>query len=318
MEKQLIKIVDKFEGKTIGVVGDIMLDHFMLGNISRVSPEAPVPVVSIYKESFRPGGAGHAASTVASLGGNALLFGVVGEDPAASQLFHALRTQRVNTTNILKDGDMITTEKIRVLARNQHVARIDRDNTKSINTHTENEIIKLISRHTKAIDGLVISDYGKGSVTERLTKTVIKLTQKHRKFIIGDTKAEHAHYFKHATIITPNCKEAVEISKTENLEKTGRIIQKQLLCNVLITAGSSGMVLFHGRFIKHFASQARWVFNVAGAGDTVVATLALALSAGASLEEATSIASYAAGIMVEKNDTAVITLRELKRRLTMK
>ncbi len=311
----LIKIVDNFKGKRIGVIGDLMLDQFIWGDTERISPEAPVPVVLFEKESFSPGGAGNTASNIAALGGKVYVLGLIGKDEAGSRLLREFKKRGVDTRGIIKTLQKPTTQKIRVITRGQQVVRIDKEKNDHINTQIEKEIVNCVSRQIKSWDSLIISDYAKGFVTKNLVNEIIKLAKKYQKPIIGDARPKHASYFKNITLLTPNYKEAIEITGIEDLKKAGKAIQKQLKCDVLITQGSEGMTLFEKDKVRHFWAKAREVFDVAGAGDTVVGTFALALIPGANFQEATIIANCAAGIVVGKPGVATVTSEELKKEL---
>ena len=314
-KKELIKIIDNFKGKKIGVIGDLMLDQFIWGDVERISPEAPVPVVFVERESFIPGGAGNTANNIAALGGKTFIVGLAGEDLAGQKLEKELKKRRINTKGILKSNKKPTTQKIRVIARNQQVVRIDKENCNDIIKKTERKTINFISSQIQNWDGLVISNYAKGFITENLVQEIISLSKKHQKFIIVDTKPKQAFYFKDVFLLTPNLREAKEISGKESLEEAGKAIQEKLNCNVLITQAAEGMTLFEKDKIKHFPAKAKEVFDVSGAGDTVVGILALSLASGANLEEAAIIANHGAGIVVGKIGTAVVSPQELKKDL---
>lgn len=314
-KENLIKIVDKFKGKKIGVIGDLILDRFIWGDTERISPEAPVPVVLVSKETLMPGGAGNTASNIASLGGEVFVIGLTGKDLAARQLIQELKKRGANTTGIVRTLGKPTIQKTRVIARSQHVVRIDKEDTNSVNNQIEKKLLRFVASYIKDWNALVISDYAKGLITQNLVQRIVTLARKYQKIIIGDTKPQQAPYFKNATLLTPNYKEAVEIARVEDLKKAGRAIQKQLNCQVIITQGAQGMTLFEKKKIKHFPAKAKEVFDVSGAGDTVVAALALSLASGANLEQAAIIANYAAGIVVGKLGTAVCSPEELKENL---
>lgn len=314
--KKLIKIVDNFKGKRVGVIGDLMLDQFVWGDAERISPEAPVPIVAVEKETFVPGGAGNTANNIAALGGKAFIVGLVGEDMAGKKLEKEFKKSKINTQGIIKNSEKPTIQKIRVIARGQQMIRIDKENLDNISDEEKNRVIDFISSQIQDWDGLVISNYAKGFITEDLVGEIIGLAKKYNKFIIADTKPKQALFFKGVSLLTPNFKEAKEISGKENLEEIGKEVQKKLNCNVLITQGSEGMTLFFKNKIKHFPAKAKEVFDVTGAGDTVVGVFALAQAAGADLETAAIIANHAAGIVVGKIGTAVVFCEELKKDLT--
>jgi len=313
--KNLIKIIDNFNGKKIGVVGDVILDHFIRGDVERISPEAPVPVVSVKGEDFIPGGSANTANNIAALGGLVSVVGIIGSDSAGEKLVAKLNEKRINAVGLIIDKKRSTIQKVRVVANGQQVVRFDRETTDNISVQQEKKAIAFVSQNIKDWDGVVISDYNKGFVTDNLAKEIIKLAKKFGKPIIGDTKPEHASYFKNIDLLTPNNKEAVAMAGTKDIKKAGVIIQKQLNCNVLIKRGPQGMTLFEGSSVKNFPTKAREIFDVVGAGDTVAATIILALVSGASLSQAAIIANYAAGIVVGKPGTAVVNPEELRRGL---
>ncbi|MEK7540624.1 MAG: D-glycero-beta-D-manno-heptose-7-phosphate kinase [Patescibacteria group bacterium] len=315
--KNLIEIVENFKGKKIGVIGDLMLDHFIWGNVDRISPEAPIPIVLVTKESFMPGGAGNTATNITALGGKVFVVGLAGKDLAGKTLLSEFKKLSINTGGILLHNQKPTTQKIRVVARSQQVVRVDKEDSQYINSDIEKKLLEFIGSHIKKWDGLVVSDYAKGVITENLSKTIVNLAVKYKKPIICDVKPKHAPFFKNATLLSPNYKEALAIAgiSDNDIKKAGKIIQKQLNCSVLLTQGAEGITIFEDDKIKHFPAMAREVFDVSGAGDTVTAVVALALSAGASLEQATIIANHAAGIAVGKLGTAVVLSEELKKDL---
>lgn len=312
---KLIKIVNNFKGKKIGVIGDLMLDHFMWGDVERISPEAPVPVVFITKESFVPGGAGNTATNIFALGGETFVLGLVGKDFAGKTLIGELKKRGVKTEGIIEHFQKPTIQKIRVVASGQQIVRVDKEDAQYVDGDVEKKLLEFIASHIKKLDGLVVSDYAKGLITKNLAEAIINLAIKYKKPIIGDVKPKHACYFKDITLLSPNYKEAVKITKTQDLERAGKIIQSQLNCNVLITQGSQGMTLFENNEVKYFPTKAKEVFDVVGAGDTVMAALSLALASGAKLEQAAVIANHAAGIAVAKIGTAVVFSEELKKKL---
>jgi len=312
---KLIKIIDNFKGKKIGVIGDLMLDHFMWGDVERISPEAPIPVVLVSKESFVPGGAGNTAANIAALGGKVFIVGLVGNDSAGKTLLSEFKKLGINTGGVLLHGQKPTTQKIRIIARSQQVVRVDKEDTKYISSDSEKKLLEFIASRIKEWDGLVVSDYAKGVITENLGKALVNLSVRHNKPIICDVKPKHAPFFKNATLLSPNHKESLVIAGVSDMNEAGKIIQKQLNCNVLLTQGAEGVTLFENKKIKHFSAMAREVFDVSGAGDTVAAVASLSLAAGANLEQATIIANRAAGIVVGKLGTATVNPEELKQYL---
>lgn len=309
---KLIKIIDNFKGKKIGVIGDIMLDHFIWGDVERTSSEAPVPIILVEKESFSPGGAGNTAANISALGGETFIVGSVGCDQTGEFLFCEFQKRGIRTSGVIKDSLKPTTQKIRVVARGQQMIRIDKEDNSCINAKIERKIINFINSNIKQWQALIISDYSKGLLNKKLIQKIIKLAKKHKMPTIADTRPKNADFFRNITLLTPNHKEAIEIAGVDNLKKAGRIIQKKLNCDVLITQGAEGMTLFEKNRIQHFSTKAHEVFDVAGAGDTVVAALTLALAAGSNLKEAAIISNHAAGVVVGKLGVATVNQKELK------
>lgn len=309
------KIVNSFKNKKIIVLGDLMLDSYILGEVERISPEAPVPVVLVKKEFLMPGGSGNVAANISDLGGRPLILGLVGKDLTGQQLIGELHKKNINTAGILVLENRPTNQKIRAVAGTQQIVRIDKEIIKPINSQIEKKVIKIFSDFVKQTDAVVVSDYAKGFTTPNLIKNVTKLTKRNKKPLVCDPKPPHAFLFKDITLLTPNQKEAFEIAGIKRVREAGLFIQKKLGSNVLITQGAGGMTLFHGKRIKHFSAKAREVFDITGAGDTVIAVIALALASGARLDEAVDIANHAAGIVVGKKGTATVSVSELEREL---
>jgi len=311
--ENLAQITNNFNKKRIAVLGDLMLDQFVWGEAKRISPEAPVPVVFVKRETFVPGGAANTASNIASLGGEVFLFGILGADKAGSQLLQELKIRKINTEGILAKEDRKTTQKTRIVAQTQQIVRVDREDTDYISQEDEKKLALLLEERIQSLDGLVISDYGKGAVTGSLAAKAIELALKFNKIVIGNTKKpEHASYFRNASLLIANAEEASAISNEKTLELSGSAIQKELLCNVMITQGPEGMTLFEKNERRHFPTKAKEVFDVSGAGDTVVSAFALSLASGAGFAEAAVIANHAAGIAVGKIGTAVVLPAELQ------
>ena len=217
----------------------------------------------------------------------------------------------IKTEGVLQNTDKPTTQKIRIIARTQQIVRVDKENAQYINSNIEKKLLEFISLHIKDWDAIVVSDYAKGIITKNFAENVVNLAVKYKKPIICDVKPKHASFFKNATLLSPNQKESLAMAGVNDINEAGKIIQKQLNCSVLLTRGAEGVTLFENNKIKHFSATAREVFDVSGAGDTVVAVATLALAAGADLEQASIIANHAAGIVVGKLGTATITPKEL-------
>ncbi len=308
--EKIARIIDNFKGKKIGVIGDLMLDQFIFGDTERLSPEAPVPVVVFSKEIYTLGGAANTAHNIASLGGDVFLVGVIGKDTGGSQVLKQLKNIGSKGVVVLKDRQ--TTHKTRIVSQGQHIVRLDKEQSSAISKEAEKKIISVISANIKNWDIVLISDYNKGVVTPNVIANILKLAKKNGKKVIADVKPANAQYFKNVFLLVPNQKEAFLISGSSDAKTAGKIIQKNLQCNVLVKQGADGMTLFENNKTTSFPAKAKEVFDVSGAGDTVLATLSLALCAGADLKEAAMIANHAAGISVGKVGTATVLPEELK------
>ncbi len=297
--------------KRVLVVGDVMLDEFIWGKVARISPEAPVPVVEVTDQSFHLGGAGNVARNVRALGGQATLAGVVGRDAAGERLEEAAAAAGIDSLLAVSDTGRPTTVKTRIVAHNQQVVRADRESATEIPDSVEDTLLEGAKRVLSSCQALVVSDYQKGVVTARLLKRLLPLARRRRLPVLVDPKVQHFALYKRVALVTPNQHEAqqatgIAIKSTDDLLQVGRTLLKRLECRaVLITRGEQGMSLFErGRSPVHIPTAAREVFDVTGAGDSVIATLALALCAGAKLPEAAVLANYAAGVVVGKLGTA--------------
>ncbi len=318
-------------------MGDVILDEYIQGSVDRISPEAPVPVVWANKHTFVPGGAANVANNIRSLGGRICLVGVIGKDKNANILLAELKKRGITTRGIFTDARRHTTVKTRIVAGHQQVVRVDWEHRDSLSEKLNQRIIKFIRTNIDDFDGIIIEDYGKGVINMQLLRDLICLSRSHKKIIAVDPKEEHFQYYRGVTSITPNRKELenairdLRIKDTTNgfkfntdklftdkdVDSAAAEILKYLdLESLLVTLGEQGMRLFerNGR-ITHIPTVAQEVFDVSGAGDTVIATFLLALSCGASKLEAAHIANFAAGIVVGKLGTAVTTRKELLERL---
>jgi D-glycero-beta-D-manno-heptose-7-phosphate kinase len=303
--RRLVRCFNRFGDTRLLVVGDLMLDHYIWGRVDRISPEAPVPVVAVSNESVHLGGAANVAQNAVSLGGKVELCGIVGRDDFGGRILRELKRLRIRTEGILVDRDRPTTKKTRVIAHNQQVVRFDREERLEISEKLRDSLLAFIGRKIRQVDGVVISDYAKGVITPELMQELIGLAQQHRVRVIVDPKVSHMSFYKGVQVITPNTFEAyaaagVDPGSGNDLLRAGRILLGRMGCEaVLITRGEQGMTLFesNGR-VTHIPTVAREVYDVTGAGDTVIATLAMGLCAGAGMREAALLANYAAGIVV--------------------
>jgi len=306
------KIISRFKDKNILVIGDIILDHYIWGKVDRISPEAPVPVVEVTRESFLLGGAANVAYNIVSLGGKASVIGINGQDIAGEALMNILMQRGVNCDGIFTENRP-TTVKTRVIAHNQQVVRFDREDKKYVDGKILKGILKYINSVILKYDAVIVSDYKKGMISPELVKDIVKKTKPKGTFIAVDPKVGHFNFYKGVSLITPNVMEAsigsnVEIKDDKTLLKAGKSLMKKLSCKaVLITRGEQGMSLFQKEKVSHIPTVARKVYDVTGAGDTVISAFTLAYASGANMEESTVIANHAAGIVVGEVGTAVTT-----------
>lgn len=320
---ELLRTIARFEGRRVLVVGDLMLDQYVRGAVSRISPEAPVPVVRVDSESHIPGGAGNVVNNLASLGAKVAVIGVVGEDEAGRRLSEQFRGKGVDVEGICVDADRQTTQKCRVVAERQQLVRFDRETLGSVSHATEKRLLASLDHEIARAEAVIVSDYGKGVIAPRLLARAIAAARRRGIPVSVDPKPEHFRRYRNITCVTPNTHEAWACMRREPragqdaLVALGRDILRTLKSrSVLITRGAEGMSLFeaHGK-VTHIPTVAREVFDVSGAGDTVISTFTLALAAGAPLRRAAVLANQAAGIVVAKLGTAVTDAEELSEAL---
>jgi D-glycero-beta-D-manno-heptose-7-phosphate kinase len=320
---RILDIVKNFSHRRILVVGDVMLDHYLWGNVERISPEAPVPVVQVDREEMRPGGAANVALNLIGLGAKASLAGMIGEDQAGNTLIEVLRRELVDTRFLAFDKTRPTTVKTRIIAHNQQVVRFDKEMKKAAAAETVRELLRRIRENIDEFHAVIVSDYGKGVVGKMLMDGLRVVAKAARIPIAVDPKIRNVAVYKCVDLITPNHHEAGEmlgtrlINEDKAVESAGNKLVKRLdLQCLLITRAALGMSLFRpGRSPTHIPTVARQVFDVTGAGDSVIAATTLARVSGAGWEESASIANQAAGIVVGKVGTAVVTAKELKEAL---
>lgn len=319
----LKKIVDQFHRVKILVIGDLMLDQFVETRVTRISPEAPVPVAEVISETFKPGGAANVINNITALGGQVIPVGVIGRDNDGER-FLELLTSKMNTdvSCLLVDPDRATTVKTRIMADGHQIVRIDREKRNPLNPEQTAEIIDFIAKNISKLDAFVISDYDKGVVTPQLLEGVISLASSNSKPVIVAPKLEHFMNYKGAKVIVPNLKEASEGSGIRHIDEAsvinmGKWILTHLECDaVLITRGKDGMSLFeNGGKLTHIPALAREVYDVTGAGDTVISVVSLALATGSKMLHASVLANSAASVVINKVGTATLTKEELLSRI---
>jgi len=312
------KITEKFDDTKILVAGDLMIDEYLWGRVDRISPEAPVPVVSVEKTDYMLGGAGNVMSNLAALGGHVHAAGLTGHDTDADMLIKKIEEMNIDSSGIIRDPQRPTTKKTRIIAVNQHVLRIDREIKKNISEKDSQSIKSYLEEVIPNVDMIIVSDYDKGFVTHELMRHLIQTAKKSSTPVMVDPKGLDFSKYSGASIITPNQKEAaaatrIEITDESRLFKAGKKLLEDLgLEKVIITCGKDGMALFeHGRKPLKIPSRPRQVFDVSGAGDTAIATLAIAMASGVEFARASTMANAAAGIVVGKMGAASISREEL-------
>ena len=315
------ELIGRFAACRLTVVGDVMLDRFLIGRVSRMSPEAPVPVVVFDHDQFRLGGAANVANNLRALGANVDLVGVIGDDESAAFIKAELAAMRIHSSGLITDPDRRTTTKMRVVTtRNQQVARIDYESAHEVNEAVEDAIVSQVESRARSAQVLLVSDYQKGVVTRRSMAQLIGFAHANGLPVIVDPKVPHIEYYSGATLVTPNQHEAesaanLKIESHADARKAATLLRQRMNAEgVLITRGEFGMWLSHAGVDGYLSASAREVADVTGAGDTVIATLALAIAAGGTATEAARLANEAASIVVGKFGAAIVTPKELAAR----
>lgn len=321
-ENRINTITSSIGNSRILILGDIMLDEYLFGSVNRISPEAPVPVVEITSDKCLLGGSANVASNIRMLGDEPLLLGTVGEDEASVKLSQILKTRNISNNLLVNDESRQTTVKTRIIANNQQVVRADRENVHELNEEIEQIVLKKFKNSAEKADAVIISDYGKGVITLSLLQQVIQFCLDNKIFIAVDPKETHFNNYKNVSLITPNHHEAgfaygKRIRNENDLYEVGNGLLERLKAkSILITRGPDGMSLFQSdEQPTHIPTFARQVYDVTGAGDTVIATFVSAICAGANMVEAAIVANAGAGITVGKVGTATVTSEGLKKEL---
>lgn len=317
-KKKLECLVGSFNKSKILVIGDLMLDEFIWGKVSRISPEAPVPVVRVTSQSYVLGGSANVANNIKTLRGNVSIAGIIGDDDIGQKMITEFQKHQINTELVITDKTRPTTLKSRVIAHSQQIVRVDREKTEAIDEFITTQIVEGTRKIIQDIDAIIIEDYGKGVITPRLLKEVLQLARQHKKVVSVDPKIDHFALYKKVDVITPNHHEAgsfigVEITDETSLLSVGkRLVEILEGTAVLITRGEEGMSLFEPNGdITHIPTVAKEVYDVSGAGDTVIGTLTLVLSVGGNFKEAAMLSNFAAGIVVGKVGVATVLPEEL-------
>lgn len=300
------------------VIGDLMIDHYIGGSASRLSPEAPVPIVNVKNESTTLGGAGNVVQNLVALGANVTIAGVIGDDSYGVQLIKILESEGVKTSTIVKDKSRPTTIKTRVLVGSHQLVRIDREVTNTISTGIADELVSKLSKIIHNADIIILSDYNKGLFETNFTQRLLKLARDHEKKVIVDPKGLNYSKYEGAYLIKPNRKELAEAAKTErisnitDLQNASKVIFSQTATTYLIvTLSEEGMAIITTETSKLLPVKATEVFDVTGAGDTVISTIAYFIASGFSVEEACELANYAAAIVIRHIGSATTTIEEI-------
>ncbi|GAB4171804.1 MAG: D-glycero-beta-D-manno-heptose-7-phosphate kinase [Calditrichia bacterium] len=304
--------------KHIAVIGDVMIDEYLWGKVSRISPEAPVPIVEITQEQFRPGGSANVAFNLKSLNQQVYVYGVVGADQNGERLRALLEEQGLNIGGLIEDDTRPTTVKTRIIGGSQHIARVDKETVREISLDIESKIIQELENQIENLDAIVLEDYNKGVLTKSLIESVIRLAQEHDVIITVDPKFNHFFSYKNVTVFKPNKKETeaalqMSLNSREEIEYAGDKLLNMLQCrSVLITLGSKGMALFEKDKEPVFIpTEVHEVADVSGAGDTVIATITSLLAYGATVTDAMIAANKAAGIVCMQVGVVPITTTQL-------
>jgi D-glycero-beta-D-manno-heptose-7-phosphate kinase len=317
-KRRLLEAISRFPACRVLIVGDLMLDSFIWGEVNRISPEAPVPVVVVREESHLLGGAANVVHNVAALGGQTVVAGSIGNDLAGRELVRLFEQISVPVAGLICEDGRPTTVKTRIIARHQQVVRYDREQRAPLKQDTTGQILAFIRENLPHLGGIIVSDYAKGVVTRDFLDALRLLVANSSIPVVVDPKVQHADLYRSFTMITPNNLEAsqmsgIEIGDEESLIRAGRSLLQQLACeSVLITRGKDGMSLFHhdGQIV-HIPTVAQRVFDVTGAGDTVIAAVTLGIVAGLSAQDAALLANLAAGIVVGEVGTAAVSSAQL-------
>ena len=311
--------IESFSKLKIVVIGDVMVDAYYFGSVDRISPEAPVPVISVSKKDHRPGGAANVALNLISFGAKVLLCSVIGSDEEGRELMSLLNNEKIDTSGIFTDNLRPTTMKTRVISSNHHLLRIDHETTEYISSETENFLIDFVNKSIHTIDAIILEDYNKGLLTERLISEVISIANHNNISTIVDPKKENFFAYKNCTLFKPNRKEIKEGLKTDldltltaNVEKAADELMNILGCkNIMVTLSEDGVFVKSAKKSAHIKAHKRKITDVSGAGDTVVSLAALCLASGMELYQTAEIANIAGGLVCQKVGVVPINSNEL-------
>ncbi len=322
-KKKLLDHLPKLAGKKILVIGDVGLDEYILGDVRRLSPEAPVPILDVEKEDLRLGLAANVAQNIKSLGGEPVLVSVVGQDGGADLLVHLFRQNGVDTSHLIADPKRPTTRKTRVMAKHHHLVRVDREIRHFLSAETEAKVLSKVQSLIEKIDAVVIEDYAKGVVSRGLLQQIVKLSHAHKKQVFVDPhQTNSGDFYAGVDLVKPNFSESIALSgmdydelrdDPDKLIDLGRAVQSRTGAKqVVMTRGKDGMIIFSDNQMVQVPTYARQVFDVTGAGDTVIATMTLGVVSGLSLTEACMLANFAAGVVVGQVGCVPCTTDDLR------
>jgi len=314
---KLTELFNSFGKKSVAVVGDVMLDKYIIGEVTRVSPEAPVPVIDVSEESYRLGGAANVAMNIHSLGGSCLLFGVTGNDDIQKQLAYEMTLQQFSPDFLAIDPTRKTTCKTRIIAQNHHIVRIDTETKEPISDEVEQEILNGLTENIADISAVIFEDYNKGVLTKRLIHKVTQLANKHDIPILVDPKRANFFEFQNCTVFKPNLKEISDAfgksfkNTDKDVAEACKMLREKLNSKyILLTRGEKGASIYNDT-LTHIPSVALEVADVSGAGDTVIAVLTLGLAAGLTIVDAAKLANFAAGIVCGEVGAVAINKEKL-------
>ena len=318
-KEKLSEIFAQAQKRKVIVFGDLMVDEYLWGGVSRISPEAPVPIINISAAQLRFGGAANVAFNLLGLGQKPLLIGLVGDDRMGHQFLEMLKAHKLSADGIVTIPDRPTTVKTRIIGNNQHIARVDQESVDTISSEIQEKLFEIFLTHIDETSAILIQDYNKGLVVPQLVHHIIDLAGRQGKIVTVDPKFENFFEFKNSTLFKPNTKEveealAIRIRDDNDVVAAGKKLLSRLNCQaVLITLGSNGMALLEENGDATFVeTKARTVADVSGAGDTVIAALTFALSGGASMKEAVTLSNFAAGLVCEEVGVVPVNSEKLK------
>jgi len=317
-EKGILSLKNSFSNLKIAIIGDMMLDCYFWGDVKRISPEAPVPVVEVENEFYRFGGSANVALNISKLGGIPFPVGVIGYDSFGTIFSSLLTDSNISDDGIIIDDSRPTTAKTRVIADNQHVVRIDKESKEYLAKNIQTKLYNYVEKNITNFDGIILQDYNKGVLTPTLIEQIISLANKNKVLITVDPKFNNFFNYKNVTVFKPNRKEAedvlgMKIKSDDDIERAGnKILDKLNAENILLTLGEDGVAVFsRGQAVKRMPTKARKVADVSGAGDTVISTLTMALAAGTNIYEASYLANYAGGLVCEEVGIIPIEIEKL-------